>query len=62
MTTADEHEQKLLISFMLPTRQNRYLEKPKRRNDIIGSLAHFNIWTKDTRAELSSTSSMHRIF
>jgi hypothetical protein len=44
MTTAQEHERKLVISFILPARQSRYFElfeKPKRRNDIIGSLAHF---------------------
>lgn len=44
MTTPREHEQKLVKSFILPARQSRYLElfaKPKRRNDVTRSLAHF---------------------
>ena len=44
MTTRQEHEQKLVLSFIRPERQGRYLElleKPKRRQDITRSLAHF---------------------
>src|SRR5579859_1338982 len=44
MTTAQEHERKLVTSFILPARQSRYLElfeRPKRRGDITSSLAHF---------------------
>jgi len=44
MTTPQEHERKLVTSFILPARQSRYLElfeKPKRREDITRSLAHF---------------------
>jgi hypothetical protein len=39
-----EHEQKLILSFVLPQRQSRYLElleRPKRRKDITRSLGHF---------------------
>jgi hypothetical protein len=39
-----EHEQKLILSFVLSQRQTRYLElleKPKRRKDITRSLGHF---------------------
>src|SRR5690242_9634844 len=44
MTTPQEHERKLVTSFILSARQSRYLElfeKPKRREDITRSLAHF---------------------
>jgi hypothetical protein len=44
MTAAHKHERKLVLSFILPERQNRYLElleKPKRRRDIASSLSHF---------------------
>ena len=44
MTRQDQHERGLILSFIPPQRQNRYLEllaKPKRRKDIIASLAHF---------------------
>src|ERR1700682_2340890 len=40
----NEHEGCLVRSFILPERQNRYLEllaKPKRRKDITDTLAHF---------------------
>jgi len=40
----NEHERCLVRSFILPERQNRYLEllaKPKRRKDITDTLAHF---------------------
>jgi len=44
MTLQDQHERGLILSFIPLERQNRYLEllaKPKRRKDIIASLAHF---------------------
>ncbi len=44
MTDAREHERQLVLSFILPQRQSRYLElleKPKRRKEITDSLAHF---------------------
>jgi hypothetical protein len=44
MTSQTEHERGIILSFIAPERQNRYLEilaKPKRRNDITASLAHF---------------------
>lgn len=42
--TADEHERQLVRSFIIPERQNRYLEllaTPRRRKDITSTLAHF---------------------
>ena len=44
MIDRQEHERRLIQSFILPQRQNRYLEllaKPERRKDITRSLAHF---------------------
>jgi hypothetical protein len=44
MNNYQEHERKLVSSFISPERQSRYmelLEKPKRRKDITRSLAHF---------------------
>jgi len=44
MNNHQEHERKLVLSFILPARQSRYLElleKPRRRKDITHSLAHF---------------------
>ena len=44
MTSREEHERGLMLSFIPPDRRNRYLElisKPKRRKDIVESLAHF---------------------
>jgi hypothetical protein len=44
MTTPREHERQLVLSFILPQRQSRYLElleRPKRRKEITSSLAHF---------------------
>ncbi len=44
MTEGPEHERQFISSFIIPERQNRYLElreKPKRRKDITDSLAHF---------------------
>jgi hypothetical protein len=44
MTNYQEHERKLVSSFITQERQSRYpelLEKPKRRKDITRSLAHF---------------------
>jgi hypothetical protein len=44
VTNQQEHERQLVLSFIIPARQSRYLEllgKPKRRKDITASLAHF---------------------
>jgi len=44
MTTSREHERQLVLAFILPQRQSRYLElleKPKRRKEITDALAHF---------------------
>jgi hypothetical protein len=44
MTTAHEHELKLVTSFIAPERQSRYLDllqRPKRRKDITRDLGHF---------------------
>ena len=44
MNNQQEHERGIFLSFIIPIRKNRYLEmlgKPKRRKDIIASLAHF---------------------
>ena len=44
MTNQEEHERGLMLSFIPPERRNRYLEliaRPKRRQDIVESLAHF---------------------
>ena len=44
MTDQQEHERQLVLSFIIPARQSRYLKllgKPKRRKDITASLAHF---------------------
>jgi len=44
MTNGREHKRQFVLSFIIPERQNRYLElfeKPKRRTDITDSLAHF---------------------
>jgi hypothetical protein len=43
MNNHQEHERKLVSSFIIQERQSRYLElleKPKRRKDITRSLAH----------------------
>jgi hypothetical protein len=44
VTTPQEHEHKLVASFIAAARRSRHLElsdKPKRRKDITRSLAHF---------------------
>ena len=44
MSAESEHERALVQSFILPDRQERYLEllaKPERRRDITKTLAHF---------------------
>ena len=44
MSDQQEHERQLILSFIIPARQSRYLEllqKPKRRNDITSTLCHF---------------------
>jgi len=44
MTNGREHKRQIVLSFIIPERQNRYLElleKPKRRTAITDSLAHF---------------------
>jgi hypothetical protein len=44
MSEQAEHERQLIRAFILPERQDRYLEllaKPKRRRDITDALAHF---------------------
>ena len=44
MSEQAEHERQLIRAFILPQRQDRYLEllaKPKRRTDITNTLAHF---------------------
>jgi hypothetical protein len=44
MNNQQEHERGIILSFIIPVRQDRYLEmlaKPKRRKDITESLAHF---------------------
>ena len=44
MSNQQEHERGIFLSFIIPVRQDRYLEmlsKPKRRKDITASLAHF---------------------
>jgi hypothetical protein len=44
MTQQAEHERQLIRAFVLPQRQDRYLEllaKPKRRREITDALAHF---------------------
>jgi hypothetical protein len=44
MSNQQEHERGIILSFIIPVRQDRYLEmlaKPKRRKDITSSLAHF---------------------
>jgi hypothetical protein len=44
MNSQQEHERGIVLSFIIPVRQDRYLEmlaKPKRRSDITASLAHF---------------------
>jgi hypothetical protein len=43
MTSQEEHERGLMLSFVPPERRNRYVEliaRPKRRKDITESLAH----------------------
>ena len=43
-TTRESHETQLVRAFLLPQRQERYLEllsKPHRRRDVTGQLAHF---------------------
>jgi hypothetical protein len=43
-TTREIHEAQLVRAFLLPQRQERYLEllsKPHRRSDVTGQLAHF---------------------
>jgi hypothetical protein len=44
MSEHAEHERQLIRAFILPARQDRYLEllaKPQRRTDITDALAHF---------------------
>jgi hypothetical protein len=44
MSEQAEHERQLIRAFILPQRQDRYLEmlaKPKRRRDFTDTLAHF---------------------
>ena len=44
MSNQQEHERGIIRSFIIPVRQYRYLEmlaKPKRREDLTASLAHF---------------------
>jgi hypothetical protein len=44
VSTREEHERGLIRAFILPERQERYLEllaKPKRRKDIPSAFAHF---------------------
>jgi hypothetical protein len=44
VTDSREHERQLVLSFIIPERQSRYLEllgKPKRRKSITSTLAHF---------------------
>jgi hypothetical protein len=44
MSEKAEHERQLIRAFILPERQDRYLEllaRPKRRRDITDALAHF---------------------
>jgi hypothetical protein len=44
MSEQADHERQLIRAFILPERQDRYLEllaKPKRRRDITDALAHF---------------------
>jgi hypothetical protein len=44
VTPQQEHERLLVLSFIIPARQSRFLEllgKPKRRDDITSALAHF---------------------
>jgi hypothetical protein len=44
MSDQQDHERGIILSFIIPVRQDRYLEmlaKPKRRKDITASLAHF---------------------
>ena len=44
MTNRQEHERRLIESFVVPERQSRYLEllsKPKRRKDVTATLSHF---------------------
>jgi hypothetical protein len=44
MSDQADHEEAIFLSFILPQRRARYLAilaKPKRRDDITGTLAHF---------------------
>ena len=44
MSNQQEHERGIILSFIIPVRQDRYLEmlsKHKRRKDITAALAHF---------------------
>jgi hypothetical protein len=44
MSNQQEHERGIIRSFIIPVRQDRYLEvlaKPKRRENLTASLAHF---------------------
>jgi hypothetical protein len=44
MSNQQKHKRGIILSFIIPVRQDRYLEmlaKPKRRKDIASSLAHF---------------------
>ncbi len=44
MSEQTDHEEALIRAFILPVRQNRYLEllsNPKRRKDVTKTLAHF---------------------
>ena len=44
MSEQAEHERQLIRAFILPERQDRYMEllaRPKRRRDITDALAHF---------------------
>jgi hypothetical protein len=44
VSNQQEHERQLVLSFIIPARQSRYLEllgRPKRRKDITRTLCHF---------------------
>jgi hypothetical protein len=68
LITPDEHEQKLVRSFFLPHRQERYLAlfaKPRRRNDVLCELAHFKYldlrWAVPTPPRYHNPSDILRI-
>jgi hypothetical protein len=52
-----DHERQLILSFILPERQSRYLEllgKPERRDDITSALAHFKHLDMRSAVEIPS--------